>query len=218
MRGFRQQRRGVVLRGGEWSKRQIQAFSWRPSSLLSLGPAGELEGPGNRLGTTSCRAPETSLRPSTSPVPGLEAAVNHSPFPSLRLTAWVALSEAWSAPFGWPEETEDQLSWAPGSLRNDGSAGCGNPGPKGAANCDPPSFSQDWDLGGWKLCLKTLPFFVSTENKSYVVEIHNNIITWPLPHHDLTSTAKDLTPKSSQQLTTTLPHLLLLKGFAESFQ
>ena len=32
--------------GGEWGKRQIQAFSWRPSSSSSLGPAGKLEGPG----------------------------------------------------------------------------------------------------------------------------------------------------------------------------
>ena len=56
----------VVIR---WRvKRQIQAFSWRLSNLRSLGPVGELEGPG----TISCRAPEPSLRPSTSHGPGLE--------------------------------------------------------------------------------------------------------------------------------------------------
>ena len=32
--------------GGEWHKRQIQAF-WRPSSLPRLGPEGELDSPGN---------------------------------------------------------------------------------------------------------------------------------------------------------------------------
>ena len=50
-----------------------------PAAHPSLGPAGELEGPGNRLGPMSCRAPEPSLRPSTSLGPGLEAVVNLFP-------------------------------------------------------------------------------------------------------------------------------------------
>ena len=40
--------------------------------ITSLGPLGELEVPGNRLGTTPCSAPEPSLRPSSSLGPGLE--------------------------------------------------------------------------------------------------------------------------------------------------
>ena len=36
--------------GGEWGKRHIQAFSQRLSSSPSLGPVGEIEGLGNRLG------------------------------------------------------------------------------------------------------------------------------------------------------------------------
>ena len=47
----------------------------KPSSLAGFGSAGELEGPGNRLETLSCRAPEPSRGPSTSLGPGLEAAV-----------------------------------------------------------------------------------------------------------------------------------------------
>ena len=38
----------------------------------SLRPVGELEVPGNRLGTTPCGAPQPSLRPSSSFGPGLE--------------------------------------------------------------------------------------------------------------------------------------------------
>ena len=34
---------------GEWEKRQIQALFWRGWRSPSLGPVGELEGPGNRL-------------------------------------------------------------------------------------------------------------------------------------------------------------------------
>ena len=196
----------------------MQAFSWRPSSSPSLGPAGEVECPGNRRRTTSCRAPATSLRPSTSLVPVLEAAGNRSPFPvsvtyCLGRTLWDLVCPIWVTWEDWrPAELGTWLpqQWQLGRMWESG--------PKGAANCNPPSQRQDWDLGGLKLCLKTLPFFVRTENKSCAVENHKNTITWLLPHHDLTSTAKDLTPKSLQQLTMPLPHRLLLKGFAESFQ
>ena len=67
--------------GGKWGKRQIQAFSWRPSSSPSLGPAGKIEGPGNRLGTMSYRIPEPSLRPYISLDPVLVAVVNLSLLP-----------------------------------------------------------------------------------------------------------------------------------------
>ena len=55
------------------------------------------------------------------------------------------------------------------------------PGPEGAANWDLPLLNQDWDLGGWKLCLRTLPFLVRVENNIRLVEIYKNIIAWPWP-------------------------------------
>lgn len=62
----------------ESEKRQIQAFSWRPSSPPSLGPAGELGGQENKLRAVFCRASEPSPRPSTGLGPGLETVVNLS--------------------------------------------------------------------------------------------------------------------------------------------
>ena len=56
----------------ESERREIQAFFWRGWRSPNLGPVGELEGPGNRLETTTCSAPEPSLSPSTSLGPGLE--------------------------------------------------------------------------------------------------------------------------------------------------
>jgi len=56
----------------ESERREILAFFWRAWRSPSLGPVGELEVPGNRLGTTPCSAPEPSLRPSSSLGPGLE--------------------------------------------------------------------------------------------------------------------------------------------------
>ena len=38
---------------------------WGPLSLPGLGPVGDLEHPGNRLGAVSCRAPEPSSRSPT---------------------------------------------------------------------------------------------------------------------------------------------------------
>ena len=61
--------------------------------------------------------------------------------------------------FGRPEETEGQLGWVSGSLRDDNWLDrMWEPGPEGDANWDLPPLSQDWDLEGWKLCLGTLPF------------------------------------------------------------
>ncbi|KAM7234365.1 hypothetical protein CapIbe_014523, partial [Capra ibex] len=34
--------------------------------------------------------------------------------------------QTWSPLFGWPQETEGQLGWVLGSLRDDSWAGCGN--------------------------------------------------------------------------------------------
>ena len=58
-------------------KRQIPAFSPRPSSSSGRRPVGELGCPENRLGV-SCKALEPSPRPPTSLGPGLEAVVNLS--------------------------------------------------------------------------------------------------------------------------------------------
>ena len=50
---------------------------------------------------------------------------------------------------------------------------------------EPPSLSQDLDLGGLKLSLGTLPFLVRTENN-----VFERFIGTLLPDHDLTSRVK----------------------------
>ena len=69
-------------RGGHQMESQVRGTSGllrKPSSLAGFGSVGELEGPGSRLGTLSCRAPEPSGGPSTSLGPGHEAAVRLCP-------------------------------------------------------------------------------------------------------------------------------------------
>ena len=104
------------------------------------------------------------------------------------------MCETWSLPFGWPEETEGQLGWMPGSLRDNSWAGCGNLPLK-----ELPPLNQDWDLGGGKLGLGPLPFLFRTQNN------RQRFAGTSLPDHDPTSRAKDLTPRRLQQLTTCLP-------------
>ena len=95
----------------------------------------------------------------------------------------------------------------PGFLRDDSWEGYGN-----LAMKELPTeiclLLKDWDLGGSKLCLGTLPFLVRTENNIRLVEIYWNIVILP----DLTSRTKDLTPRSLEQLTMPISHLLLLNG------
>ena len=62
---------------------------WRAYRSTILGPVGELEGPGNRLGMTFCSAPEPSLRPSSSIGPDLEEC---EPLPNLRLCNLLAVA------------------------------------------------------------------------------------------------------------------------------
>ena len=71
---------------GKWEKRQIQAFFWGAWRSPSLGPVGEVEVPGNRLGMISCSAPEPSRRPSCSLGPGLEERRTSPPSLSLKTT------------------------------------------------------------------------------------------------------------------------------------
>ena len=75
---------GVVVTAGKWEKRQIEVFFWSAWRSPRLGPVGELEVPGNRLGTTSCSTPEPSLRPSSSLGPGLEEQWTSPPSMSLQ--------------------------------------------------------------------------------------------------------------------------------------
>ena len=72
---------------GKWAKKEIQAFFRRAWRSPSLRPVGELEGTGNRLGTTSCSALEPSLRPSSSLGPGLEEQWTSPPSLSLQPTS-----------------------------------------------------------------------------------------------------------------------------------
>ena len=77
VRGLRQQLSGGCEVESD-VKRQIPAFSRRPSSSPGPRPVGKLGCPENRLGDVSCKALEPSPRPPTSLGPGLEAAVNLS--------------------------------------------------------------------------------------------------------------------------------------------
>ena len=88
--------------GGEWGKRQVQVFFWRSSSLLSFRQVIELEGPRNRLGTTSYRASALAQRPSTSLALGFEAGVNLSPSLSLWPNSSSCLSGLQSVRTGLP--------------------------------------------------------------------------------------------------------------------
>ena len=114
---------------GEWEKRQIQAFFWRGWRSPNFGSVGELEGPRNRLKTTTCSAPEPSLRPSTSLGPGLEErwTLPHPCLCNLLAVAIFLGLSLWEliSPFGRSEETEDLLGRAPGSVRHDSWAECG---------------------------------------------------------------------------------------------
>ena len=168
--------------GGEWGKRQIQAF-WSPSSLPSLGPVDELEGPGNRLGIMSYKAPEPSLRPPLAVVQALRqrwtCLLSQSLWPNssgclcglqsvkLGLLIWAAWGDRgtvrWGAWLLW--------GWQLGRVWESD--------PKRAVNWDLPSLSLDWDLGGWKFCFVTFPFLVKTENTIHLVEIYRIVISWP---------------------------------------
>ena len=89
---------------------------------------------------------------------------------------WVTVCQTWSPLFGWTEETEGQLDWVPGSLRDDSWAGCGNL----ALRELPPEIClllARTGPGGCKLCLGTLLFLVRTENNIHLVEIYRNIAT-----------------------------------------
>ena len=113
----------------KWERRQIQAVFWRALRSPSLGQGGELKVPGNRLGMTSCRAPELSLRPTSSLGPGLEERWTSTPSVSLQSTnsgisrAWV--SENWS-PHLDSLRRQDVLYCVPGSIKDESWAECGN--------------------------------------------------------------------------------------------
>ena len=114
---------------GKWEKRQIQAFFWWAWRSPSLGQVGELEVPGNRLGTTSCSALEPSIWPSSSLGPGLEELWTSPPFLSLQttisglflgLSLWELVSSLDSL------RRQDLSGWVPGSIKDESWEECGN--------------------------------------------------------------------------------------------
>ena len=172
---------------GKWEKRQIEAFFWRAWRSPSLGPVGELEVPGNRLGTASCSAPEPSLRPSSSLGPGLEERWTSPPSLSLQPTSSGHLPGPQSLRIGLLTWTawRDRTYWigclAPLRMR----AGQ-NVGNLPWRSCQMRSVSaySGWDISRWKLCLESLPsldWVRMTENRIHLVEIYWNIITWTCP-------------------------------------
>ena len=187
------------LSGGECGKRWVQVFFWRSSSLLCLRQAIELEGPRNRLGTTSHRASALAQRPSTSLAQALRQCepLSHPCLCDLIAVAVCLGYSLWDLvfPFGRPEDTEGQLVWVSGCLRDDNWLDrMWESGPKGDANWDLPLLSQDWDLRGWKLCLGTLPFLPGQR----ITFIWYRLTGTSWLNHDLISRTKDLTPRSLQ--------------------
>ena len=128
---------GLVLwwsSGGECSKRWVQVFFWRSSSLLCLRQAIELEGPRNRLGTTSYGASALAQRPSTSLAQALRQCepLSHPCLCDLIAVAvWVTVCETLSSPLGSLRIL--RASWF-GCLAVSGMTigwtGCGNLAPK----------------------------------------------------------------------------------------
>ena len=178
----------------------------------SLRPVGELEVPGNRLGTTSCSAPEPSLRPSSGLGPGLEERWASLPYLSLQPTSRGHLPGPQSLRTDLLTLTAwgDRNFWvgclAPSRMR----AGK-NVGTLPWRSCQMRSVSvyQGWDISRWKLCLETLPSLDGarmTENNIHLVEIYRNIITWPWPNfkHKGCDTKKSVTTYHNS-----LWHLLL---------
>ena len=94
--------------GGEWGKRQIQAFSWRPPSLppCASGWAGRSR---EQIGNYVLRAPEPSLRPSTSLGPRRSSEPLPHPCLCDPLAVAICLGHSlWDlvSPSGQPEEPE----------------------------------------------------------------------------------------------------------------
>ena len=154
----------------------------------SLGPVGELEVPGNRLGTTSCSAPEPSLRPSSSLGSGLEERWTSTPSLSLQTTSSCHLPGPQSLKTGLLTWTAwwDRIFWV-GCLAPSRTRAGQNVVTLTWRSCQIKSLSAytGWDISRWKLCLETLPSFDrarKTENNIHLVEIYRNIITWPWPN------------------------------------
>ena len=173
---------------GKWAKKQIQAFFRRAWRSPSLRPVGELEGTGNRLGTTSCSALEPSLRPSSSLGPGLEERWTSPPSLSLQPTSSGHFPGPQSLRTGLLTWTAcgDRTCWV-GCLAPSRMRAVQNVGTLLWRSCQMRSVSAypRWDITRWNLCLETLPSFDSarkTENNIHLVEIYSNIITWPWPN------------------------------------
>ena len=151
----------------------------------SLGPVGELEVPRNRLGMTSCSAPEPSLRPSSSLGPGLEEWLTTPTSLSLQPTSSGNLLGPQSLRTGLLTWTAwgDRTFWV-GCLAPSRMRGWQIVGTLPWRSCQMRSVSAypGWDISRWKLCLENLPSHDKarmTENIIHLVEIYRNIITWP---------------------------------------
>ena len=173
---------------GKWEKRQIEVFFWSAWRSPRLGPVGELEVPGNRLGTTSYSAPEPSLRPSSSLGPSLEELWTSPPSLSLQTNSSGHFTGPQSLRTGLLTWTAwgDRVYWV-GSLVPSRMRAGQNVGTLPWRSCQMRSVSAypGWDISRWKLCLETLPCLDRagmTQNNIHLVEIYRNIITWPWPN------------------------------------
>ena len=151
---------------------------------------GELEVPGNRLGTTSCSAPEPSLRPSSSLGPSLEEWRTSAPSLSLQPTSSGHLLGPESLRTGlltwtaWGDRTYWVGCLAPSRMR----AGQ-NVGTLPLRSCQMRSLYAypGWDISSESCALRlllSLDRARMTENNIHLVEIHRNILTWPWPNFE----------------------------------
>ena len=107
------------------------------------------------------------------------------------------------------EETEGQLSWVPGSFRDDSRAGLGNLDLKELPTEICFLSTRTGTLDGERCALGPCPC-LSGQRVTFICRDLQE-------HHYQTSETNVLTPRSLQQLTTPIPQFLLLRGLAERF-
>ena len=155
----------------------------------------------NRLGTTSCSAPEPSVRPSSSLGSGLEERWTSSASLSLQRTSSGHLSGPQSLRTGLLTWTAlGDRTYCVGCLAPLRMKSGQNVGIMPCRSCPMRCVSAypGWGISRWKLCLETLPSLDRarmTEKNIHLVEIYRNIITWPWPNfkHKGCDTKKSVT-------------------------
>ena len=204
--------------GGCQPESEVRGRSRLHQASPSLGSVGELGVPENRLGTVSCRSPETLPRSPTGQAQPLRRWWTSAQSLSLQTKSSSRLP---GAQFVGPASAIQMAldMW----------------GPVGSQVLTPSVMTAGQCLGTWpwggrqlscassqpgpgpqrvKVVPRTSPFLVRAENNIRLVVSYRNMVTWPWP--DLKNKGSD-----TNKFTTTNyapPTAFLEKGFAESFQ